>query len=89
MPQNSSARYFQDNKERLQIKARGRYQSLSKKKKRESDNMVLKDRNICWKMKRKNQKTKYEKKRRVIIERNYFYLENLFFLRVGLGEEAS
>ena len=35
MPQNSSARYYQDNKERLQIKARGRYQSLSKKKKKE------------------------------------------------------
>ena len=34
MPQNSSARYYQDNKERLQIKARGRYQSLSKKKKK-------------------------------------------------------
>ena len=33
MPQNSSARYYQDNKERLQIKARGRYQSLSEKKK--------------------------------------------------------
>ena len=31
MPQNSSARYYQDNKERLQIKACGRYQSLSKK----------------------------------------------------------
>ena len=51
--------------------------------------MVLKDRNICWKMKRKNQKTKNEKKRRIIMKRNYFYLENLFFLRVGLGEEAS
>ena len=33
MPQNSSARYYQDNKERLQIKACGRYQSLSKKEK--------------------------------------------------------
>ena len=33
MPQNSSARYYQDNKERLQIKARARYQSLSKKEK--------------------------------------------------------
>ena len=33
MPQNSSARYYQDNKERLQTKACGRYQSLSKKEK--------------------------------------------------------
>ena len=33
-------------------------------------------------------KAKNEKKRRIIIKRNYFYLENLFFLRVGLGEEA-
>ena len=35
-----------------------------------------------------DKKAKNEKKRRIIIKRNYFYLENLFFLRVGLGEEA-
>ena len=51
----SSAKYYQDNKERLQRKARERYQSLSKEKKRKkSYNMVLKDTNISQKMKNKS-----------------------------------
>ena len=33
MPQNSSNKYYQDNKERLKEKARERYQSFSKEEK--------------------------------------------------------
>ena len=33
MPKDSSAKYYQNNKERLQSKARERYQSLSKEEK--------------------------------------------------------
>ena len=39
MSKDSSAKFYQHNKERLQKKARERYSSLSKKKK--SDNMVV------------------------------------------------
>ena len=35
MSKNLSAKYYQENKERLQQKARERYQNLSKKKKKE------------------------------------------------------
>ena len=33
MPKNLSAKYYQENKERLQIKARERYQNISKEEK--------------------------------------------------------
>ena len=41
MPKNSSAKYYQENKERLQKKACERYENLSKEEK-ESNNMVVK-----------------------------------------------
>ena len=41
MSKDSSAKYYQDNKERLQKKARERYQSLSKEEKEKNDNMVV------------------------------------------------
>ena len=37
------AKYYQDNKERLQKKACERYQNLSKEGKKTSDNMILND----------------------------------------------
>ena len=40
MSQNLSAKYYQENKERLKKKARERYQNLSKEEKK-SDNMVV------------------------------------------------
>ena len=43
MPQNSSNKYYQDNKERLKEKAHERYQSFSKEEKRKSNNRVVKN----------------------------------------------
>ena len=54
MSKDLSAKYYQNNKERLQKKARERYQSLSKKKKKKSDNMVVNDTKIYQKMKNKS-----------------------------------
>ena len=43
MSKNLSAKYYQESKERLQKKARKRYQSLSKEEKeKKNDNMVVK-----------------------------------------------
>ena len=42
MPKDSSAKYYQDSTERLQVKARERYRSLSRQKKEKIDNMVIK-----------------------------------------------
>ena len=41
IPQNSSNKYYQDNKERLKEKAHERYQSFSKEEKRKSNNRVV------------------------------------------------
>ena len=41
MPKDSSAKYYQNNKERLQRKARERYKSISKEEKEKSDKMVV------------------------------------------------
>ena len=54
MSKNSSAKYYQNNKERLQKKSRERYQSLSIEEKKESDNMVVNDTKIYPKMKNKS-----------------------------------
>ena len=54
MSKDLSAKYYQNNKERLQKKARERYQSLSKKKKKKNDNMVVNDTKIYQKMKNKS-----------------------------------
>ena len=56
MSKNLSAKYYQENKERLQQKARERYQSLSKKKKKKkkSNNMVVNVTKISQKIKNKS-----------------------------------
>ena len=41
MPKASSVKYYQDNKERLQKKARERFQSLSKKEKEKKATISL------------------------------------------------
>ena len=53
MSKNLSAKYYQENKERLQKKARERYQNLSKQEKgNKSDNMVVNVTKISQKMKK-------------------------------------
>ena len=46
---NLPAKYYQQNKERLQKKARERYQNLSKEQKEKRDNMVANVTNIYQK----------------------------------------
>ena len=54
MPKDLSAKYYQENKERLQKKASKRYQNLSKEEQEESDNMVMNVTKISQKMKKIN-----------------------------------
>ena len=54
MSKNLSAKYYQENKERLQKKARERYQDLSKEEKNKSSNMVVNVTKISKKMKNKS-----------------------------------
>ena len=83
MSEDLSVKYYQTNKESLQKKDRERYQCLSKKKKKKSDNMVVHNTKIYQKMKRKNLKsiektmTKMRKNISFVIIRSYLYLENL------------
>ena len=51
---NLSAKNYQENKERLQKKARERYQSLSKEEKEKNDNMVVNVTKISQKRKNKS-----------------------------------
>ena len=54
MFKNSSAKCYQDNKERLQKMSRERYHSLSKEQKeKKNNNMVMNDTKISQKMKTK------------------------------------
>ena len=54
MSKDSSAKYYEDNKERLQKKARQRYQSFSKEEKEKSDEMVMSYTKIYLKKKNKS-----------------------------------
>ena len=54
MSKNLSARYYQENKERLQKKARKRYQNLSKEEKEKRGKMVMNVIKISQKMKKIN-----------------------------------
>ena len=54
MSKSLSAKYYQENKERLQKKARERYQNLSKEKKKKSDTMVVNVTKIPQKLKKIN-----------------------------------
>ena len=54
MSKNLSAKYYQENKERLQKKAPERYQNLSKEEKEKSDIMVASVTKISQKMKNKS-----------------------------------
>ena len=47
----SSAKYYQNNKEKLQKKARERYQSTSKEEKEKADSMVVNDTKVYQNMK--------------------------------------
>ena len=54
MSKNSSAKHYQDNKERQPTKdPRRTYQVLSKEQKEKRDNIFVNDRKICQKMKNK------------------------------------
>ena len=50
MSKDSSAKYYQNDKERLQKKLFKRYQSLSKEQKEKSDNMVVNDTKVYQKI---------------------------------------
>ena len=54
MSKNLSARYYQENKERLQKKAHERYQNLSKEEKEKRGKMVMNVIKISQKMKKIN-----------------------------------
>ena len=54
MTKNSSAKYYQDNKERLHKKAHERHQSLFEEENEKSNNMFVKDIKISQKMKNKS-----------------------------------
>ena len=54
MSKSLSAKRYQENKERLQIKARERYQNLSKEEKEIIDNMVVNVKKISQETKKKN-----------------------------------
>ena len=54
MSKNSSAKYYQDNKERLQKKTIERYQNLSKEEKEKINNMILNGTKISQEMKKVN-----------------------------------
>ena len=49
MYKNLSAKYYQENKERIKKKARERYQNLSKEETEKSSNMVVNVTNISQK----------------------------------------
>ena len=53
MSKSSSAKYYQENRKRVQKKAPERYQYLSKEEKEKSDNMVMNVTKIFQKMKSK------------------------------------
>ena len=54
MSKDLSAKFCEENKERLQKKARERYQNLSKEEKQKSNNMVVDVTKISQKMKNKS-----------------------------------
>ena len=54
MSKHFSAKYYQESKERLQEKARERYQNLSKEEKEKSDNMLVNVTKISQKMENKS-----------------------------------
>ena len=53
MSKNLSAKYYQENNERLKEKACERYQNLSKEEKEKNNNMVMNATKISQKMKNK------------------------------------
>ena len=54
MPQSLSAKYYQKSKERLQKKARERYQNVSKEENEQNNNMVVSITKISQKKKNKS-----------------------------------
>ena len=54
MPQSLSAKYYQKGKERLQKKARERYQNVSKEENEQNNNMVVSITKISQKKKNKS-----------------------------------
>ena len=72
MSKNLFAKYYQENKEKLQIKAPERYQNLSKEEKEKSSNMVVNVTKISQKMKNKSLlsiEKKYRRMRKILIKK--------------------
>ena len=61
MPKTLSAKYYQENKERLKKQARERIKTFLKKKKQKTNNMVVNVTKISQKMKNKSLFIKREK----------------------------
>ena len=76
MSKDSCAKCYPNNKERLQKKASGRYQSLSQGEKEKWDNMVVNNTKIYQKMKNKSLlsmvKKYYTLKKNINIRYSYF-----------------
>ena len=92
MSKDSSAKYYQDNKERLQKKAHGRYQSLSKgekEKKQQHDNERYKrlPKNEKEKLIKHKKKLQNEKKcltyKKLFSPRKFAVLEKTWFFSSG------
>ena len=54
MSKDPSAKYYQNNKERIQKKHLKDIKVFRNKKKKKRDNMIVNDKNICQKMKSKS-----------------------------------
>ena len=83
MSKNLSTKYYQENKERLQKKVEKDIKIFQKKQKKNSTNMVVNVTRISQKMKKINWLSieKNEKKRFIIIIRQYFNLEKFASLK--------
>ena len=71
MSENVSAKYYWENKERLQIKAREKDQILFKEEKKKSNNMVMNVTKISQKMKNKRLmiiKKKYKMRKNTLLK---------------------
>ena len=79
-----SAKYYQENKERLPKKARERYQNFSEEEKEKSADLVVNVAKVSQEMKSKRllsiEQKRNEKKCFIIIIKKYFNLENFAFL---------
>ena len=91
MSKDSSAKYYQDNKERIQRKLVKAMKVFLKKKNKKSDNMVVKDIKIYQKMKKweENEMLRNEKKTlHYNYKKSFLFGKFCFSLRVVLDKRV-